>query len=883
MGGVAVALTGAALLCAGLLVAVADGQKKSGGKGGKVTVLSTEQQAILDAGAITVRVTGGKGKRVVVEGLAGGGAVRLTKPRRAKSGKQVSMRLSDTGRTALSGCSIEGLRGRFVKGKRKKGKKSARAPVTPLVRNLAACAGGGGGPAPGCTHPSIAMLPFPNDEFTVADPSTDTGRRLNFEAATMPRNSSGVPIDHTDFNHADGFSPGSSVIVHIPQVTTQAAFNQTGFVPITDEHRYADPNQAAVVINADTGERQPIFAELDALPAQFGGTPCDVNLIIRPLKNFEEGGHYIVALRDVKDASGADVPAPDPFRFYRDGVITTDPEIEARRPHMEQLFTDLANAAEPVPRDNLYLAWDFTVASEDSLAGRGLALRNAALDELGDSTPGDGVVDGDSPEFHINSVVDNSADPNNPVLRRIDGVLTDVPCYLHPDCLPGGRLQFQSSPNQDVPDTTPNGFADDPAADDPVGGPGVEFRCIIPRSTIEGGTLDPAESGLFGHGLLGNYTQVNGQSRLANMNNSIWCATSWAGFADQDVGPSVIPSLTDLSNFTKLTDRMLQGFVNFTYLGRALLMADEPGGFNEDPAFRIDPDGAGGPEPEGPAIDTDNLYFEGISQGAIMGGALTALSTDFTQSVLNVPGMNYSTLLSRSTDSAEYLEIPGLGLYSNYPNQAERQLIFALMQLLWDRGEANGYAQHMTDDPLPDTLPPGEQHNVLLQAAVGDFQVSNLTAEIEARTIGASLHTPAVDPGRHWDVNPFVDLPTIGTGGTDFPFGDDPGESATLVYYDGGPWPGWQNNAPANTPAGMECSNSDPVANPCEGTALAPITNTPPLTDGSFGQDSHSYPRRAADGLAHVVDWLQPSGFIDQCVDPGPVARPCYANGWTGP
>ena len=70
------------------------------------------------------------------------------------------------------------------------------------------------------------------------------------------------------------------------------------------------------------------------------------------------------------------------------------------------------------------------------------------------------------------------------------------------------------------------------------------------------------------------------------------------------------------------------------------------------------------------------------------------------------------------------------------------------MQLLWDRGEADGYAEHMTDDPLQHP-----EHQVLLQAAVGDFQVSNLTAEIEARSIGASIYQPALDPGRHWDVD----------------------------------------------------------------------------------------------------------------------------------
>jgi hypothetical protein len=330
----------------------------------------------------------------------------------------------------------------------------------------------------------------------------------------------------------------------------------------------------------------------------------------------------------------------------------------------------------------------------------------------------------------------------------------------------------------------------------------------------------------------------------------------------------VVRTLINLSHFPELSDRMLQGFVNFTYLGRAM---NHPNGFKDDPAFQVDADND--TTPDGPAIDTTNtdLYYEGISQGAIMGGALTALSTDFTQSVLNVPGMNYSTLLSRSTDSGEYLETTGplgqLALYGTYPNQLERQLLFALMQLLWDRGEANGYAHHMTTDPLADTPP----HNVLLQVAPGDFQVSNLTAEIEARTMGASIHQPALHPGRHWQANPFFDLPAIGG----FPFTE-----SALVYYDGGTT-AWFNNAPAGSPDGIECRSSDPTTDPCQGTAVAPITNVPPVP-GPFGEDSHGYPRRSTDALPHVSDWLQPSGFINQCGFPGP-ARHCYANGWDGP
>ena len=50
--------------------------------------------------------------------------------------------------------------------------------------------------------------------------------------------------------------------------------------------------------------------------------------------------------------------------------------------------------------------------------------------------------------------------------------------------------------------------------------------------------------------------------------------------------------------------------------------------------------------------------------------------------------------------------------------------------------------------------------------AFGDHQVANVTAEVEARTIGAR-RWPALAPGRHTDVNPYFGLPHLDT----FPFG----------------------------------------------------------------------------------------------------------------
>ena len=62
-----------------------------------------------------------------------------------------------------------------------------------------------------------------------------------------------------------------------------------------------------------------------------------------------------------------------------------------------------------------------------------------------------------------------------------------------------------------------------------------------------------------------------------------------------------------------------------------------------------------------------------------------------------------------------------------------------------------------------------------MHEAFGDHQVANVTAEVEARTIGASVRWPALAPGRHTDVNPYFGIPHFGA----FPF-----DGSALVVWD---------------------------------------------------------------------------------------------------
>lgn len=597
------------------------------------------------------------------------------------------------------------------------------------------------------------MLPFPNDLYTKADPTTDTGRRIDFSLLAMPRNIAGKPIDPTDQNRADGFSPGSMIITKIAGLDTDEQldairFGNEGVARVWNPEDSQRKNAPIAVIDAETGEKHMVWAELDHSQDALGASPKDRVLIIRPGKNFLEGRRYIVALR---------LPglAVDPtFKAFRDGGALTNPFDQQRRAHFEDLFKTLAGAG--IARADLTQAWDFTVASEESLSGRMLTIRDDAFRKLGDRDLGDLKVQGRAPAFTLTRITDYLCDEgvgfpqdayvvdrcpsgeDGPIAYDVKGTF-DVPCYLdNPGCLPANS-KFILDPTTDLPVQIPGNVMK------------VNFRCRIPKIALA--NPGQARPSLYGHGLLGGMGEI-GQGQLRDMMaeyNFVFCATNWAGMAAEDL-PNVLSILPDISRFNTLADRVQQGMLNFLYLGRLMI---HPDGLTSQAPFKVGND---------PVLNTERLYYDGNSQGGIIGGALAAVAPDFTRAVLGVPGSNYSTLLNRSVDfgagkpptegGIEY----AWPLYQSYPQANERQLLFNLMQMLWDRAETNGYAQHMSSDPYPNT----PEHRVLMTAGYADHQVSNLTAEIQSRTMGAKvLKRDMIRPWRAWTLKPFVGLRAV--------------------------------------------------------------------------------------------------------------------------
>ena len=480
----------------------------------------------------------------------------------------------------------------------------------------------------------------------------------------MPKNAAGSPIEPADYNWSDGFSPGAPIVTKVPGLDTQAAFARTGSVPITDVARSFDRDAPIVVINARTLRRQLIWTELDA----NASTPADTALLIHPAKNLREGERYIVALRDLRGADGALLEPSPAFRAYRDRVKTGIGAFERRRPHMERIFKRLKRAG--VKRRDLYLAWDFTVASAKSLSGRMRGIRDARLPRARRQEPRRPARE------RLGAQVQDHQDhraSRPPRTRSSSGAWrgrSRCPATsTSPAARPGrgsgsGRTASRCAPPATSPTPTSSATSRARSARRRRGG------C---RSTATGCSAAPPRS----------TASASSRSRASTG----WCCARATGSAcPAATCPTRSRSSGTCRRFPELADRLQQGFLNFLFLGRAMI---HPKGFSSSLAFW---------DSKGPLIDTRKLYYSGGSQGGIAGGALTAVAPDFTRSVLIVPAMNYSLLLTRSVDFDPFASV----LYPAYPDELIRPLLLSLIQTLWDRGEPGRLRLAHDDRPVPE-------------------------------------------------------------------------------------------------------------------------------------------------------------------------------------
>jgi hypothetical protein len=478
-----------------------------------------------------------------------------------------------------------------------------------------------------------------------------------------------------------------------------------------------------LIMEADTGAFVPHFSELDVRTSLAD----QQSFMIQPVIRLKDATRYIVAIRHVVDATNTPLEANPVFAALRDNTPSTDISVPPRR----ALYADIMGKlkANGVDTTDLQLAWDFTTASKANTTQWLTSMRDQAL----------GVVGATGPAYTIDTVTMN---PDPYIYARLNGTMT-VPFYLTATTVPAS-IHFG-------PDGMPlqNGTATFP------------FLVLIPNSLVASGKPGPII--INAHGLLGVETEGEDSyfAEICNREGYVGIAVQLIGMDSDDSGFVADAISSDPSTFEQAIEMQHQGLVNELLAVRMMM-----GGLATDPATA--PNGA-------PTIDPTQRFYRGDSQGGIFGATFMSISTDITRGMLGEPGAPYSLLLDRSDDFSSFFVLLNL----TYPSQLDIQFAITLIDQLWFRTEPAGYIAYMRTNTLPST----PAHDVLINAALGDHQVTPIGAEFIARTIGA-LNLKNVNR----EVYGITDSPTgfSGSGIVEWSFGlptapitDDPATAGT--------------------------------------------------------------------------------------------------------
>jgi hypothetical protein len=562
------------------------------------------------------------------------------------------------------------------------------------------------------------LLPYPSSRFLV-EADTPTGYRLEVPQIGIPVVNGPMPIPASMLGSVDGFSPTVQMMMHFPggvdleasDASRLRSLGNTGppYVDIrTHDERSLDSDSPTVLIDWETGERLLHWVELDA----HTDDAARQLLIMRPGQSLIPGRRYAVAVRGLVHPDGTPVEAEPAFAAIRDRRASDIPAVTARRTPLAKVLHRLGRAG--VARHDLQLAFDFVVQSDHGLTHQMLTMRDRGLEWL------DEQVALDVQTFTVTSIDDNPdcavPGPDESPHRRVIEGMFQSPLFL--DAQPvNDSVQFMNTDENDTP--VQNGTMDAP------------FTISIP-CTLD----DESHVLLLGHGIFGTGRgmvfgiPVGATASLEYVDdppvwNYISGATDWFGWSSPDfawVATKVVGfGVSQLHNFEAFIDRHRQGQTNTLVLSRMMKL----GVFNRDPAFQIDGVGAF------PADDREQFYY-GISMGGVMGLFHSAISQDIERFGVDVPSMNFSLLLQRSTQfSAFDLLLKSVGL----TDPIQTVLGTALLHELWVAAEPAGYATHITSDPLPNTL----AKKMLFTSAWLDHQVPNQGSHITVRTLGLSM------------------------------------------------------------------------------------------------------------------------------------------------
>ncbi len=531
------------------------------------------------------------------------------------------------------------------------------------------------------------LLPFPSMQLTEADATSATGYRLAVPEDLLPYSEGGNPIPVERLNRLDGFSVAATAVVHFDGVSIDGS----NLPHWTDVSASLEPDCPVQLYDLDSGERLPLFAELDAHPEAVPGE--SQALLVRPLQALAFGTrHAVVLTSDLVQPDGSPVPSPGGFAGLRDDQ--PHPSLAGEQERFEAIFDMLED--EGIERGELTLAWDFVTGSE--------AVTHAHLDHVLEAALADMPRE---QEHQPSYTVENFWSPDEgDVLNERAWRVADGDFELEGFLTEEGDFEIGD-------DDLPISQGDDE----------VYWMVFVPQSLADA----PAGSApvvVFGHGILASPKMYlfyeddpMAVQALADRLGAIFIGTEWRGLTTRDLGDAAAVA-SDFGTFHHLTDKMIQGLANASVLPRLVRT-----GFADAEVLQAS-DGSGS------LVDPERVYYHGISLGGINGANLMAHTEDIDHAVLHVGGAVWSTMLERSSNWTAFETMMEFGV----EDPLDRQVLYAVSQLMWD-----------PVDPITHTAGL-KGRSLLWQESMGDEQVPNLCTHALVRSVGVPLLAPAIEP-----------------------------------------------------------------------------------------------------------------------------------------
>ena len=267
------------------------------------------------------------------------------------------------------------------------------------------------------------LLPFPDNRFSKADPTSATGLRVQMPIQAMPTNTAGAQIKVAEYNRNDGFSPGSMIVARIPGLDNPTALNKTNPVRLTDMSQAFKPAAPIVVIDAKTGNRHLIWAELDSNASDAGAhhaaDPPRPELRLRAALHRRppepEG-------QERERAPGAELVRGAPRQPAGQQHLPARSASATPRSSTRSIRRGSSATASMRPGTSRW-------AAARGSAGRMLQIRNDAFGQLGDHNLADSTVQGIAPPFQRRQCPEQPGHRDHALRHR----------HLHRAVLPAGQ------------------------------------------------------------------------------------------------------------------------------------------------------------------------------------------------------------------------------------------------------------------------------------------------------------------------------------------------------------------------------------------------------------------------------------------------------------